>query len=87
MLDWLHERNQEIQQAVLSLECKVHSSYCQFERENRRTQELHIQLLNQARDKLLVVNEKLAALGELTAAAHEINNPTAVILGNVELTV
>ncbi len=47
--------------------------------------ELHIKLLNQARDKL-VVNEKLAALGELTAGiAHEINNPAAVILGNVEL--
>ncbi|GAM59694.1 signal transduction histidine kinase [Vibrio ishigakensis] len=34
----------------------------------------------------MVVSEKLAALGELTAGiAHEINNPVAVILGNIEL--
>lgn len=33
-----------------------------------------------------MVSEKLAALGELTAGiAHEINNPVAVILGNIEL--
>ncbi|WP_419902022.1 sensor histidine kinase [Kiloniella sp.] len=34
----------------------------------------------------LVAKEKLAAIGELTAGiAHEINNPTAVILGNMDL--
>ncbi|MEZ8878678.1 cache domain-containing protein [Vibrio lentus] len=84
MLDLLHERNQEIQQAASELECKVHSRTASL-KEKTEELELHIQLLNQARDKL-VVNEKLAALGELTAGiAHEINNPTAVILGNVEL--
>lgn len=84
MLDLLHERNQEIQQAALELECKVHSRTASL-KEKTEELELHIKLLNQARDKL-VVNEKLAALGELTAGiAHEINNPTAVILGNVEL--
>ncbi|CAK3950961.1 sensor histidine kinase [Vibrio crassostreae] len=84
MLDLLHERNQEIQQAASELECKVHSRTASL-KEKTEELELHIKLLNQARDKL-VVNEKLAALGELTAGiAHEINNPTAVILGNVEL--
>ncbi|MGF1744072.1 sensor histidine kinase [Vibrio minamisatsumaniensis] len=84
MLDLLHERNQEIQQAALELEYKVHSRTTSLK---DKTEELerHIKLLNQARDQL-VVSEKLAALGELTAGiAHEINNPTAVILGNVEL--
>lgn len=84
MLDLLHERNQEIQKAALELECKVHSRTASL-KEKTEQLEHHITLLNQARDKL-VVNEKLAALGELTAGiAHEINNPTAVILGNVEL--
>ena len=84
MLDLLHERNQEIQKAALELECKVHSRTASLKDKTEQL-EHHITLLNQARDKL-VVNEKLAALGELTAGiAHEINNPTAVILGNVEL--
>jgi two-component system NtrC family sensor kinase len=52
-----------------------------------KTEELHknVKLLNETRHQL-VTNEKLTALGELTAGiAHEINNPTAVILGNMEL--
>ncbi len=36
--------------------------------------------------KQLVVSEKLAAIGEITASvAHEINNPVAVIQGNVDV--
>ncbi|KJY81518.1 histidine kinase [Vibrio galatheae] len=84
MLDLLKQRNTEIQRAADELECKVHDRTASL-KEKTQQLELHIQLLNQTRDKL-VVNEKLAALGELTAGiAHEINNPTAVILGNVEL--
>ncbi|KGY11209.1 histidine kinase [Vibrio tubiashii] len=84
MLDQLKQRNTEIQRAAEQLECKVHDRTASL-KEKTQQLELHIQLLNQTRDKL-VVSEKLAALGELTAGiAHEINNPTAVILGNVEL--
>ncbi|MGF1710950.1 cache domain-containing protein [Vibrio kagoshimensis] len=84
MLDQLYQRNQEIQQAAIQLECKVNARTASL-KEKTEQLEHHITLLNQARDTL-VVNERLAALGELTAGiAHEINNPTAVILGNVEL--
>ncbi|EKL9959629.1 cache domain-containing protein [Vibrio parahaemolyticus] len=84
MLDALEDRKIELKNAAAQLECKVQERTASL-REKTEDLELHIQLLNQTRDKL-VVHEKLAALGELTAGiAHEINNPTAVILGNVEL--
>lgn len=84
MLDLLQSRNAQIQAAAEQLEVKV----------AERTRSLHdktlelqnnVALLNETRQQL-VTNEKLTALGELTAGiAHEINNPTAVILGNMEL--
>lgn len=84
MLDSLEASHQELQQAALSLEEKVERR-TQSLHEKTQQLEHHIRLLNQTRDKL-VVSEKLAALGELTAGiAHEINNPVAVILGNIEL--
>ena len=84
MLDLLNQRKNELKAAAGELEEKVQERTASL-KEKTEELELHIQLLNQTRDKL-VINEKLAALGELTAGiAHEINNPTAVILGNVEL--
>lgn len=84
MLNKLQYRNHQIQQAANELEEKVSSRTASLKDKTAQL-EHHIKLLNQTRDKL-VVHEKLAALGELTAGiAHEINNPTAVILGNVEL--
>ncbi|MGF1779530.1 sensor histidine kinase [Vibrio nomapromontoriensis] len=84
MLNQLQYRNEQIQEAAHELEAKVASRTASLKDKTEQL-ELHIHLLNQTKDKL-IVNEKLAALGELTAGiAHEINNPTAVILGNVEL--
>lgn len=84
MLDQLQQRNIEIQRASKTLESTVESRTASL---HEKTIELeqYIKLLKQAQDKL-IMSEKLASLGELTAGiAHEINNPTAVILGNAEL--
>ena len=84
MLDQLAFRNQQIEQAAAELEDKVKERTASL-REKTEQLEHHINLLNQTRDRL-IVSEKLAALGQLTAGiAHEINNPVAVILGNAEL--
>lgn len=57
------------------------------ERVDERTREL--QLANrqlEATTKQLIVSEKLAAIGEITAGvAHEINNPIAVMQGNLDV--
>ncbi|MDR9826217.1 cache domain-containing protein, partial [Vibrio sp. FNV 38] len=84
MLDLLDKRQSEIEDAAMRLEEKVYQRTVSL-KEKTEQLEFHISLLNQTRNKL-VTSEKLAALGGLTAGiAHEINNPTAVILGNVEL--
>ncbi|POO54717.1 sensor histidine kinase [Agrobacterium rosae] len=56
-------------------------------RVEERTQELQLANLQiEATTKQLVMSEKLATIGEITAGvAHEINNPIAVIQGNLEV--
>jgi two-component system NtrC family sensor kinase len=79
MLDQLEQQHDDIEQSAEQLEVKV----------KQRTHSLnqHISLLKNTREQL-IAKEKLAAIGELTAGiAHEINNPTAVILGYLDLLV
>lgn len=84
MLDLLQRRNAQIQSAAEQLEMKVEERTRSLQDKTLEL-ERNVALLNETRQQL-VTNEKLTALGELTAGiAHEINNPTAVILGNMEL--
>ncbi len=84
MLDLLQERSQQIQDWAEQLEDKVTERTAELERKNADLSQT-IRLLRQTRQQL-VVAEKLAALGELTAGvAHEINNPIQVMLGNLDM--
>jgi two-component system NtrC family sensor kinase len=84
MLMLLNERNSQIRRAAQDLEHKVQDRTRELEDRNVDLQKT-IDLLQEARQQLAMA-EKFAALGELTAGvAHEINNPTAVILGNVDV--
>ncbi|PWQ95066.1 sensor histidine kinase [Leucothrix pacifica] len=84
LLDLLQQRNQEVNSWANELESKVERRTAELSRRNEELSHT-IKILSQTRRKL-VVAEKLAALGELTAGvAHEINNPAAVILGNMDM--
>lgn len=84
MLDLIHEREEEIRKSGEELENKVDKRTQELQQKNEALEET-IDLLKETREQLLM-SKKLAALGELTAGiAHELNNPTAVILGNMEV--
>jgi len=84
MLDQLQWQRQEIQSAADDFECKVTERTLELEQRSSDLQK-NLDLLKRTRQQL-VGKEKLAAIGELSAGmAHEINNPTAVILGNMDL--
>ncbi|MFQ6024725.1 MAG: sensor histidine kinase, partial [Acidiferrobacterales bacterium] len=84
MLELLKQRNREIQYAADQLEQKVDERTRELEKKNIDLEHT-VSLLQQARQQL-VITEKLAALGQMAAGiAHEINNPTTVILGNLDL--
>jgi signal transduction histidine kinase len=77
LLNQLQERDRELRGWNEELNARV----------DQRTREL--QLANrqlEATTKQLIVSEKLAAIGEITAGvAHEINNPIAVMQGNLDV--
>ena len=84
MLDLLNDRKIMMQNWADELEEKVEERTSELKLKNTELVNT-IQVLRKTRQKL-VVAEKLAALGELTAGvAHEINNPTAVMLGNLDV--
>jgi len=77
LLQQLQERDRELRRWNDELNARV----------EERTRELRV--ANQqleATTKQLIVSEKLAAIGEITAGvAHEINNPIAVMQGNLDV--
>lgn len=84
MLDQLGERNQALEEAANRLEQEVEARTTELKKKNKWLEET-VTLLRETQHQLSVAG-KLAALGQLTAGvAHEINNPTAVILGNVDI--
>ena len=83
-LNLLTLRNEQIRLAAERLESKVDERTRELREKNQRLEETIAQL--EAARQQLVFAEKLAALGELTAGvAHEINNPIAVIQGNMDV--
>jgi two-component system NtrC family sensor kinase len=86
LLDLLEQRNREIRRAALALEVKVAARTWRLARKNAELQTTVLQLA-QTREQLMFA-ERLSALGQMAAGvAHEINNPAAVILGNLEVLV
>ncbi|MFG1391880.1 sensor histidine kinase [Xanthobacter agilis] len=77
MLDLLRQRDAELRRWADELDARVAAR-------TRELQAANAELA--AAQKQLVMSGKLAAIGEITAGiAHEINNPVAVIQGNLDV--
>ncbi len=77
LLDTVQQQNAELKTWGNQLDRKVVERTVELEQTNK--------LLVQAQQQL-VLAEKLAAIGEITAGvAHEINNPVAVLQGNLDV--
>ena len=86
MLDRIESHATEMQRWAEQLEDKVAERTAELQHRNAELQRT-ITVLRETR-RQLVMAEKLAAIGELTAGvAHEINNPTQVMLGNLDVLV
>nr|WP_299496054.1 HAMP domain-containing sensor histidine kinase [uncultured Rhizobium sp.] len=77
LLEQLQQRDRELRQWNDELNDRVAERTSELELANRQIE---------ATTKQLIMSEKLAAIGEITAGvAHEINNPIAVIQGNLDV--
>ncbi|GIT91339.1 two-component sensor histidine kinase [Jannaschia pagri] len=77
LLDQIQDRDRELRGWAEDLNRRVEERTAALRDANAKLEETFRQL---------VVSEKLAAIGEITAGvAHEINNPVAVIQGNVDV--
>jgi signal transduction histidine kinase len=77
LLDQIQERDRQLREWGERLEQKVEARTRDLREANRKLEKT---------TERLIMSEKLAAVGEITASvAHEINNPIAVIQGNLEV--
>ncbi len=77
LLDQVQERDKQLREWADELNVRVEERTAQLQEANQKLETTYQQL---------VMSEKLASIGEITAGvAHEINNPVAVIQGNVDV--
>jgi len=77
LLDQVQERDKKLRDWADDLNVRVEERTAQLQEANQKLETTY---------KQLVMSEKLASIGEITAGvAHEINNPVAVIQGNVDV--
>ena len=77
LLDQVQERDKQLREWADDLNIRVEERTAQLQEANEKLETTYQQL---------VMSEKLASIGEITAGvAHEINNPVAVIQGNVDV--